>query len=146
MLKQYYDPQESQSGTKAVVTVKSVQKSQTPSSSGRREENISQCEPQPKNSDIVANLKAKFHHLSSDEREDMVQLVNDFIQVFSDVPSTTNVVCHDVEVVGDATPCKQHPYRVNPLKLQAMQKEIDYMLENGIIEHSHSDWCPGTQA
>ena len=45
MLKQYYDPQESQSGTKAVVTVKSVQKSQTPSSSGRREEDISQCEP-----------------------------------------------------------------------------------------------------
>jgi len=71
----------------------------------------------------------------------MLQLINNFIQIFSDVPSTTNVVCHDVEVVGDATPCEQHPYRVNPLKLQAMQKEIKYMLENGIIEYSHSDWC-----
>ena len=70
----------------------------------------------------------------------MVQLVNNFIQIFSDTPSTTNAVCHDVEVAGDTTPCKQHPYQVNPLKLRVIQKEIDYMLENGIIEHSHSDW------
>jgi len=40
----------------------------------------------------------------------------------------------------DATSCKQHPYQINPLKLQVIQKEIDYMLENGIIEHSNSDW------
>jgi len=55
----------------------------------------------------------------------MVQLINNFIQIFSDVPST---VCHDVEVVVDATPCKQHPYQVNPLKLQAMHKEIEYKM------------------
>jgi len=62
------------------------------------------------------------------------------LTTLSDVPSTTGIVCHDVEVVGVAIPCKQHPYQVNPLKLQAMQKEIEYMLENSIIEYSHCDW------
>ena len=140
ILKEYYESEDTQLRHKAVTTVKSVGKSQAPSLSGRRGEDISQCEPRFKNSDVLENLEDKFHHLSPDEREDMIQLVNDFIQVFSDVPSTTNVVCHDVEVVGDSTPCKQHPYRVNPLKLQAIQKEIDYMLEKGIIEYSCSDW------
>ena len=69
----------------------------------------------------------------------MMHLVSDFIPFFSDVPSTTNVVCHDVEAV-DTTPCKQHPYQLNPLQLETIQKEIDYMLENGIIKHNNSDW------
>ena len=140
MLKKYYETEDTHPRPKTVTTVKLVGKSQGPSSSGRREEDISQCEPRLKNSDVLENLEDKFHHLSPDEREDMIQLVSDFIQLFSDVPSTTNVVCHDVEIVGDATPCKQHPYRVNQLKLHAIQKEIDYMLENGIIEYICSDW------
>ena len=86
------------------------------------------------------SLEEKFHHLSSDENANMVKLVNDLIQVLSDVPSTTNEICHDVELVGNPTPCKQHPYRVNPLKSQVIQKEVDYMMENGITEHSNTDW------
>ena len=37
-------------------------------------------------------------------------------------------------------PCKQHPYRVNPIKMKYLKTEIDYMLENEIIEPSSSDW------
>lgn len=95
MLKKHYDPEDTHPRSKAVTTVKSVGKSQAPSSSEKREEDINQCEPQLKNSVVLKNLEEKFHHLSLDEREDMIQLVNDFIRVFSDVPSTTNVVCHD---------------------------------------------------
>ena len=32
------------------------------------------------------------------------------------------------------------PYRVNPIKLEYLKAEIDYMLENNIIEPSYSDW------
>ena len=96
MLKKYYESEDTQPRPKTVTTVKLVGKSQGPSSSGRREEDISQCEPRLKNSDVLENLEDKFHHLSPDEREDMIQLVSDFIQLFSDVPSTTNAVCHDV--------------------------------------------------
>ena len=39
--------------------------------------------------------------------------------------------------VGNA---KQHPYRINPLKLEVMSKEVEYMLANDIIEPSKSQW------
>ena len=55
------------------------------------------------------------------------------------MPRQTTLVSHDVEV-GDSRPIKQHPYCVNPVKLEVMKKEIDYMLSNGIIEPSHSEW------
>jgi len=48
-------------------------------------------------------------------------------------------VSHDVDV-DDSRHIKQHPYRINPVKLEAMKKEIDYMLSNGIIEQSQSEW------
>ncbi|KAL5010971.1 hypothetical protein ScPMuIL_013276, partial [Solemya velum] len=50
-----------------------------------------------------------------------------------------HAIYHDVDV-GDAPPVKQHPYRVNPLKEEHLKKEIQYMLDNDIIEPSRSEW------
>ena len=46
---------------------------------------------------------------------------------------------HDVDV-GDTRPIKQHPYRMNPEKGKLAEKEIEYMLTNGIIQPSDSSW------
>ncbi|KAL0151447.1 hypothetical protein M9458_053233 [Cirrhinus mrigala] len=46
---------------------------------------------------------------------------------------------HDIDV-GDHSPIKQHPYRVNPTKRQVMQHEVKYLLENGLAEPSSSPW------
>ena len=59
--------------------------------------------------------------------------------MFPDVPGRTDAIQHDVELT-DVTPIKQHPYRVNPIKAEHLQKEIQYMLENDIIEPSNSAW------
>ena len=66
-------------------------------------------------------------------------MLNEFINVFPDVPTQTTVTLHDVEV-GDTHPIKQHPYHINPLKLEVMKKEVEYMLANSIIEPSRSQW------
>ena len=50
------------------------------------------------------------------------------------------LIFHDVDV-GGARPIKQHPYRVNPMKLKLIQKEVKYMLEHNIIERSQSNWA-----
>ena len=60
-------------------------------------------------------------------------------QVFPDVPSKTNLIEHDVDV-GDSAPIKQHPYRVSPMKKELLDKEVQYMLKNDIIEESQSNW------
>ena len=59
--------------------------------------------------------------------------------MFGDVPSVTTCSYHDVDV-GKAAPIQQHPYRMSPIKLEQMRKEVDYMLQHHIIEPSDSDW------
>ena len=95
--------------------------------------------PRLSNSMILQNLQSKLEHLSSKEQVDMKQLFLKFHRVFSDVPSVTTCSYHDVDV-GKATPIRQHPYRMNPIKLEQMRKEVDYMLQHHIIEPSDSEW------
>ena len=69
----------------------------------------------------------------------MSDLIHTYRDVFPDVPRRTNVMYHDVDV-GDVMPIKQHPYRVNPEKDKKITQEIEYMLENNIIQPSRSNW------
>jgi hypothetical protein len=62
-------------------------------------------------------------------------LIFSFKIFFSDVPNKTTDACHDVDI-GDAAPIKQHLYWLNPLKREVMRNEIQYMLDNDIIEPS----------
>ena len=91
------------------------------------------------NSQILGDLNAKLAHLSPDESCDVEALIKGYGNLFPDVPSRTDVIEHDVDV-GDSSPIKQNPYRMNPFKHEAMRNEIAYMLENNIIERSSSPW------
>lgn len=91
------------------------------------------------NSKVLENLSDKLGHLTTSQCDDLFALLNEFKDLFPDVPGRAQGMYHDVEV-GDAKPIKQHPYRVGPLKSEIMRKEIDYMLENNIIEPCFSDW------
>lgn len=88
---------------------------------------------------MLANLGKKLQYLPEEERTQLSELVLEFADLFPDIPRRTNLVCHDVDV-GDARPIKQYLYRVNPVKLQAIKKEVEYMLAHDIIEPSHSEW------
>ena len=78
--------------------------------------------PKLTNSEILQNLQRKIFHLTV-EKKDMKNLLLEFQQIFPDVPSCTTCTYHDVDV-RSALPCKQHPYRVNPVKLQYLWKEV----------------------
>ena len=60
--------------------------------------------------------------------------------MFPDIPGRTIAGCHHDVEVGDTYPIKKHPYWMNPIKLTAMRQEVEYMLQNGIIEQSQSQW------
>jgi len=61
-------------------------------------------------------------------------------ELFTHAPKKTNAKQHDVDV-GEARPCKQHPYQVNPLRVKQMESEIKYMLKHDMIEPSNSSPC-----
>ena len=92
-----------------------------------------------KNSEVLDNLNAKLCHLSPEQQDDIANLIYEYSDLFPDVPTKTHIALHDVNV-GDAKPIKQHPYRVNPIKREILSQEVKFMLENEIIEGSHSEW------
>ena len=78
-------------------------------------------------------------HLTHHEREDITSLIQDFSDLFQDVPKQTDLVQHDVEV-KNPTPVKQYLYHINLQKVEIIHQEVDYMLNHGIIEPSQSSW------
>ena len=89
------------------------------------------------NSETMPNLPSLLVHLSVEQCSDIVQLISDFPNLFSDTPTQTTVLTHDIDV-GHSPPIRQHPYRVNATKRTAMKKEVEYLLCNGLAKPSHS--------
>lgn len=92
------------------------------------------------NQEAWDSLTTKLSHLTESKREGLLSLLKEFPRVFKDSPGRTEAACHDVDV-GDNQPVKQSPYRASPQKQQLLQKELDYMLQQGLIEPCQSEWC-----
>ena len=91
------------------------------------------------NTETLSVLPERLPHLSDSQRADVLDIIHQFPELFSDVPKQTHVIEHDIDV-GTAAPIKQHPYRVNPVKRAVLRKEVEYMLLNDIAEPSMSPW------
>lgn len=84
------------------------------------------------NSESLCKLDTFLEHLPR-SRHDMCSLIRSYPTLFSDVPSRTHLVEHDIDV-GEVTPIKQRFYRNSPEKRAQLESEVAYMLDNGIAE------------
>ncbi|KAK7889547.1 hypothetical protein WMY93_025107 [Mugilogobius chulae] len=91
------------------------------------------------NSEFMSSLGARLSYLSEDQLGDIVVLLQSYPSLLGDTPSRTSVLEHDIDV-GSAAPIKQHAYRCPLPKREAMKKEVQYLLENGLATPSHSPW------
>ena len=98
-------------------TVRSSQSFGEPSDFKMEPLDDNEYKPKLNNSDILLNLDRKLEHLDLSKKAELSEMILKYTGLFPDVPSKTNLVPHDVDV-GNAMPVKQHPYRVNPLKLE----------------------------
>ena len=137
MLKEYFERSESTVKSMSTMTLIPAP-TEGNASAGVQEKEMDQ-NVRLKNSEILGNIGMKIGHLTDFQREEVSHLVDEYRKIFPDVPSKTNAAYHDV-IIGDVSPIKQHPYRLNPIKLESLRSEVQYMLENDIIEHSSSDW------
>ena len=62
------------------------------------------------NSEFMVSLESNLGYLPERQRSDVVGLFHAHPTLFGDVPSSTNVLKHDIDV-GNAHPVKQHAYR-----------------------------------
>ena len=88
------------------------------------------------NSDILKDLDRKLAHLDHTQLDELTMLIIEYEHLFPDIPTR---IYHDVDIEC-SKPIKQHPYRMNPMKLQYLREEIQYLFDNGFIEPSQSDW------
>ena len=84
-------------------------------------------------------LQTKLQHLDEEKREELSRRLWQHPAVFGTVPGRTTWAVHDIDV-GDEKPVKLPPYRLNPIRQEALEKEIDYMLKHDLIKKGYSEW------
>ena len=78
--------------------------------------------------------------ITEPQKQQVRELLSEFSDVFSGSPNLTHVVTHKIDT-GDSPPIRSSPYRI-PQKLEEeVNREIEKMLEMGIIRPSFSPWA-----
>lgn len=91
------------------------------------------------NTEFLSEIDTHLNYLPVDQRREIVSLMRSHPSLFSDVPSSTNILKHDINV-GTARPIKQLAYRCPLAKRELMKQEVKYLLENGLAVPSCSPW------
>ena len=92
------------------------------------------------NSETLKQLPQLLQHLSGNKRAELMFLIQEFPMLFSDTPTRTHLLEHDIDV-GESLPLRQRFYRVSQQKKKHIDKEVAYLLENGLAEPSSSAWA-----
>ena len=96
--------------------------------------------PRLANSAILADLRSYLCGTSPEEYEELSRLILSFPEVFSDKLGRTNLLTHDVEL-SDETPVHQRPYRTSPTKARIMEKEVEFLVSEGLASPAEGEWA-----
>uniref|UniRef100_A0A8C5AIP4 Integrase catalytic domain-containing protein n=1 Tax=Gadus morhua TaxID=8049 RepID=A0A8C5AIP4_GADMO len=78
--------------------------------------------------------------LSGSQAADVGSLQLQFANVFSPLPGRTPLITHNIETQPGLT-VQTRPYRLPVHKQDVVRRKLAAMLELGVVEESHSDWC-----
>ncbi|CAM4574270.1 unnamed protein product [Lepidochelys olivacea] len=74
------------------------------------------------------------------QRQQIQELCTSYAPTFSATPGLTERAYHPIDT-GNAHPIRVHPYRVSPQAKTAIEREIQDMLQMGVIRPSESAWA-----
>ena len=81
--------------------------------------------------------------MNKEEKAAMEEICREYHDTFhlpGDKLSMATVSGHRVRIKSDTTPCNVKPYRLPEIHKQEVRKQVEKMLEDGIIRHSASPW------
>ena len=82
---------------------------------------------------------AKLSHLTDQQQKELLTILDEFPECFSDFPGFCNVVEHEIHVTKDFKPKRLRAYRVPESIKPEVEKQISEMLQLGIIKLSKSE-------
>ena len=103
-------------------------------------ENITLHTPELERSNDVLQKIEINKDMPSEVRTEIMKIVNEYKDVISEVPGQTNVIQHKIKLnSGDYL--KQKPYQVPYHYRKEVEKEIQLLLDNGLIQKSQSPYA-----
>ena len=73
------------------------------------------------NSDILKDLDQKLSHLDSDKRLELKQLILEYEHLFPDIPSRTDKIYHDMDIIDGFKTCEATSIQNEPCKTTISQ-------------------------
>ena len=77
-------------------------------------------------------------HLGNEQQTELLAVLDRYPECFSDVPGLTDVITHSIPLVPGFKPKRLHAYRVPERLKPEVDRQIQEMLDNGIIRPSRS--------
>ncbi|MGH0149802.1 UNVERIFIED_CONTAM: hypothetical protein FKN15_016115 [Acipenser sinensis] len=102
---------------------------------GNMEDDLGPCPETPSTRAISMG-----EQLVPDQQRELRELIEEFSDVFSDVPGRTNLVEYDI-ISPPGVTVRERPYRIPESRRSGVRQEVCDMLELGVIEPSRSEWC-----
>ena len=81
---------------------------------------------------------SKLQHLAEEQRNELLNLLDEFSSCFSDTPGFCSYVEHCINVSSEFKPKRFREYRIPEILKPEIQRQIDELLRNGFIQHSTS--------
>lgn len=81
--------------------------------------------------------------LNIEERNSITNLLREFSDIFylkEDKLSHTNVITHKIDLIENAKPLNTKPYRIPMSQREQIDKEIQNLVNQGIISPTNSAW------
>ena len=80
----------------------------------------------------------KLAHLASEQRRELLELLDEFADQFSDHPGRCDAAVHRIQTIADFIPCQMRPYRVPDAIKPEVDRQIQDLLDKGFIRPSDS--------
>lgn len=87
--------------------------------------------------------KETLNHLTATERDQLLCLLDEFCDCFSEVPGLCDKVQHSIHTTPDFVPKRTRAYRVPEVLKVEIERQIDELLRLGFIEPSDSPMTSG---
>ena len=78
--------------------------------------------------------------MSGKDKSQVVELLSEFQDIFSDVPTQTHLLTHKILLKTDE-PVYSKPYKIPVHLVEYVDKELDLMLKQNIIERCVSNYA-----